>query len=399
MSSCPSEIRLTQALSEGMDGPLAAHVHGCGSCQQVISDLRPIVELAPALPYVAPSEHDRVAARERLLHAARSVPLKPKPWTVMSPWLAAAAVLLIIVGAALRPKPSTTVALHGRVDPLGPARFAHQGPPADEIVRLADGSILVEVSPLSPGERFRVVTGADEIEVRGTLFEATAASERLQAVRVLRGVVEVHPRGGAMQRLAVGERWHATAVTQADPPSPAVAPALKPIAVVRPSVPTTPAAPARPIARVAVVPDAGHADDSPAPASPAPTPEERSFAEGMDALRAGQYSAAAAAFERTVQVAGNQSMAEDARYFRAIALARAGRAEPAIAAMEEFLKRHAASARAGEISSILGWQLLDRGAIDAAEARFRAALADRRAEVRKSAEKGIQAIQSLQTPR
>ncbi len=399
MSSCPSEVRLTQALSEGMDGPLAAHVHSCGSCQQVLADLRPIVELAPALPYVAPSEQERVAARERLLHDARSVHSKPTPWTVMPPWLAAAAVLLIILGVARRPKPRTTVALHGRVDALGPARFAHQGPPADEIVRLADGTILVEVSLLSPGERFRVVTGADEIEVRGTLFEATAAAERLQAVRVLRGVVEVHPHGGAMQRLTVGERWHAAAVTRADPPSPTVAPALKPIATVRPSVPTTPAAPVRAIACVSGVPDAGHADDSPAPASPAPTPEERSFAEGMDALRAGPYSTTAAAFERTGQVAGNLSMAEDARYFRATALARAGRAASAIAAMEESLKRHAASARAGEISSILGWQLLDRGAIDAAEARFRAALSDRRAEVRKSAEKGIHAIQSLQKPR
>lgn len=396
MSSCPSEIRLTQALSEGMDGPLAAHVHSCGSCQQVLSDLRPIVDLAPALPYVVPSEQERLAARERLLLAARSVPSKSKPWTAMSPWLAAAAVLLIILGAALRPKPKTTIAMHGRVDPLGPARFAHQGPPADEIVRLADGTILVEVSPLSPGERFRVVTGADEVEVRGTLFEATAAAERLQAVRVLRGVVEVRPNGGAMQRLTIGERWNAAAVTRAEPASPTIAPPPKPIPAVRPSAPATPV---RATARSAVLPDAGPADDSPAPASALPSPEERSFAEGMDALRAGQYGAAAAAFERTVHVAGNQSMAEDARYFRAIALARAGRAEPAIAAMEEFLKRHAASNRAGEISSILGWQLLDRGAIDAAEGRFRAALSDRRAEVRKSAEKGMQAIQSLRQPR
>ena len=396
MSSCPSEIRLTQALSEGMDGPLAAHVHSCGPCQQVLSDLRPIVELAPALPYIEPSEPERLAARERLLHAARSVPSKPKPWTMMSPWLAAAAVLLIILGVAVRPKPGPTIALHGRVDPLGPARFAHQGPSADEIVRLADGTILVEVSPLSPGERFRVVTGADEIEVRGTLFEATAAAERLQAVRVLRGVVEVRPSGGSMQRLTVGERWHAATVTRADPPLPSPSAPPKPIPAVRPSAS---AAPVRATARATVLPDAGPVDDSPVTASPVPSPEERSFAEGMDALRAGQYSAAAAAFERTVHVAGNQSMAEDARYFRAIALARAGRAEPAIAAMEEFLKRHAASNRAGEISSILGWQLLDRGAIDAAEGRFRAALSDRRAEVRKSAEKGMQAIQSLRQPR
>jgi len=399
MSSCPSEIRLTQALSEGIDASLAAHVDRCAQCQQLLSDLQPIVELAPALPYVAASPAEHMAARERLLQAARSVQATPAARRTLSLWLAAAAVLFVILGVALRPKPQGQAALRGRVEPLGSARFVHHGPQSDEIVRLTEGSILVEVSPLAQGDRFRVVAGADEIEVRGTLFEATAVAERLQAVRVLRGAVEVRPHGASMQRLTVGERWQASLVTRADasPASPATPP--RPVLAPRPHVPSQSTPAVRAIPRTAAIPDAGRTADLPATASPPPSPEERSFAEGMDALRAGQYVAAAAAFERTVHVSGNQSMAEDARYFRAIALARAGRTPLAIAAMEEFLLRHPASSRSGEISSILGWQLLDRGAVDAAEKRFRAALSDSHTEVRKSAEKGIQAIQSVRPSR
>ena len=66
----------------------------------------------------------------------------------------------------------------------------------DEVVRLYDGTIDVAVTPLGSGERFRVVVGASEIEVRGTAFRVVARAGELLSVTVTRGTVEVRPAGG-----------------------------------------------------------------------------------------------------------------------------------------------------------------------------------------------------------
>jgi hypothetical protein len=57
--------------------------------------------------------------------------------------------------------------------------------------------------------------------------------------------------------------------------------------------------------------------------------------------------------------------------------------------MEDFLLRHPDSPRAGEVSVMLGWLLVDSGERARAEALFRAATTDPRSEVRRSAEAGL----------
>lgn len=88
------------------------------------------------------------------------------------------------------------------------ARFVLVGAAPDEIVRLLDGALTVEVDPLGPRERFRVVTGDGEVEVRGTAFEVRAEQDQLRAVRVLHGRVVV--RGAPLEgevELGPGQRW------------------------------------------------------------------------------------------------------------------------------------------------------------------------------------------------
>jgi TolA-binding protein len=126
----------------------------------------------------------------------------------------------------------------------------------------------------------------------------------------------------------------------------------------------------------------------PAAAAPAQDPAEQAFGEGLALLRASDLPAAARAFDRAVRLAPLGTLAEDASYWRAIALADNPAGEAALLA---FLDRFPQSARAGEVSVMLGWRLVDRDP-RAAASRFQAALSDRAARVRKSARAGLDAV-------
>lgn len=126
----------------------------------------------------------------------------------------------------------------------------------------------------------------------------------------------------------------------------------------------------------------------------AATPAERAFAEGWERLRSGDVRGATARFDEAELLANGSSIAEDASYWRAVALARAKRTDDAIRAMTVYLERHGKSARAGELRVALGWLLYERGALEAADGRFAEALDDAAPRVRESAERGKKAIEA-----
>jgi hypothetical protein len=126
-----------------------------------------------------------------------------------------------------------------------------------------------------------------------------------------------------------------------------------------------------------------------APPPPEPGPAERAFNQGWEALRTGDRLGAAVQMRRALDLEPGSALAEDARYWRAVALGRAGVAGEARDAMEEFLRSHPRSPRAGEVSVMLGWLLVDAGERSRAETLFRAAAADARPEVRRSATAGL----------
>jgi TolA-binding protein len=121
-----------------------------------------------------------------------------------------------------------------------------------------------------------------------------------------------------------------------------------------------------------------------------PSPAELAFSEGWQAFHALDYPRAAAAMRRAVEAAPGAALAEDARYWEAVALARQGSVAKARAAMEEFLRRSPGSPRAGEVSAMLGWSLVESHEWSAAEQRFRRAEDDRAPAVRESARKGLE---------
>lgn len=204
--SCPNPIELSRALVAGIDDRLRAHLAGCDRCSAELAAHAAIAAEARRLPVDEPSPDRAQSVRNALLVAARAPTPAPRPrlwWALgVAGALAAAAVLLVVI----LPR-SSSPTYRGTIHAQAGASYVRIGAAPDEIVRLTDGTITVEVAALSPGERFRVVTADGEVEVRGTAFDVTADHDHLRAVRVLHGRVEVRAEGSTRRTLAAGERW------------------------------------------------------------------------------------------------------------------------------------------------------------------------------------------------
>ena len=514
--TCPSSILLSQTFSSGAPGELQAHLLSCPTCAAQWKSLEQARAAALELPYVTPDPGRREQLRKRLLAAAARQPLSVGPST-RARWLglagAAAALLAVLMGARRLTERSPASHFRAVLQSQGASRFVHERTGTDEWVRLSDGTLSVEVQPLQPGERFRVLCGDSEVEVRGTAFTTRVEHDHLLSVDVQHGRVEVRPPDGRALLLGAGGHWQpieapgrpgpdapaagATAAPAAGSPGPPpVSAAARPAAAAgraeatrpagalpaaapaatspsvrlgRPSAtgpavaealpvgaaagrpagpgqpgapkpglagspPAVAAAPARPAAEpqrphglkpaTGAGPAAALAAASPAeepgrpgavPASGRPaldllpsasggaladpktaiSPAERAFLDGWTALRQGRHQIAAACFTRAAEQssgATSVSLLEDARFWRAVALARAGQQPLAVAALRDFLRQHPRSARGGEATVILGWQLLREGQLDQAQRCFEAAASDPHSAVRDNARSGLTAV-------
>ena len=380
LPACPAPAELARAVSEGAGAALRAHLATCAACTADWRAQAEIAALGQALPFDRPGADRRQEVRAALLAAARAEKRWSPGWrrtAVLSVGVvagAAAAAWLLLplrptssatalsappAGAALAPGPAVPPPARRAaiIVPTEGARFQRLAGPPHEIVRLEKGTIQIDVLPATRGETFRVITADRVVEVRGTVFETTAAADgRLVAVRVRRGRVAVRaaspsPTAPAGEDLVVdaGREW---TVPAGDPPAAAAA----------------------------------------AAAITARDPAERAFTRGMDLLRGQDAAQAATAFERVVRLAPRGPLAEDAWYFRGVALAQSGITDEARAVLEQFLDRYPASPRAGEAAVMTGWLLLDAGEPEAAAARFRAGVDDRSARVRASARAGLEAV-------
>jgi TolA-binding protein len=188
--------------------------------------------------------------------------------------------------------------------------------------------------------------------------------------------VEVRSRRGAFATLNGGDEW--VGGSPSSPPAPPTfAERAPPGNAMVPDAARALPPPARPIrARVGLATERAHAHG-------------RSFADAWQLLRQGDARRAAAAFGEVARAAGSDAIAEDASYWRGVALARAGDAAAARAALAEFIARYPGSPRFGEASVILGWSLLQAGDAAAARAAFQRASHDPSDRVRASAVAGL----------
>jgi TolA-binding protein len=361
--------------------------------------------LARELPVAAVDPDRRARRRDALLDAiADAAPARIARAAPRRTWLlpaavglaAAAAIALVVVGwLARRPAPARVATSQATVQLTAAADLDHvtrlDGGINDEVVRLRGGRISVAVTRLAPDQRFRVITGDAEVEVRGTAFDVVVEADRLVAVTVWHGLVEVRLHAGATFAVAGGAQWSratgavtaiaAAAPAPAAPPPPGPAPSPVP-APADPSPP--PPEPARSPAssnRASRTADLARAD--------APVPDaadnERAFRAGRDAIRAGDFDAAATALSTAIALAPDAPLAEDARYWHGVALARAGRDADARRALDDFLTRHPDSAWAGRAALIIAAALTRTGDPRAARPYLERALADPDAGVRASA--------------
>ena len=307
-------------------------------------DTRSAIDVARELPIGLPSVADREERRTALLAAwepaqiasevaavqpARG--LTPEPSSgetafvdslrarrrrrILAVVVAAAASLAAVMLAARGPlPPPSVVATHPRrgvVHPHEGAQFTLAAQPPDEIVRLRDGVIDIDVDPLMLGERFRVVVGADEVEVHGTSFQVVAAADRLVSVRVVHGRVEVRRIGAPPAFVIGGGAWHSTTVTGLESPAP------PPTASVATTLPNRSSPPGR-LPRGVIRPPGSSALDAvaqpPASTTAVPhraNPQEVAFARGWEAMGQGELGQAAASFQRAIALAPDGALAEE----------------------------------------------------------------------------------------
>ena len=369
--TCPSEIELTRVHQLG-DDSLAGHLAECSRCREAWEGVEQAILLARELPVDMPPLAHREEMRTALL-ATPEPPRRRARWTVRSAWVgavAAAAAIAIWVGRS--PEPSRVepprVAIH--------ATGADYTTVSSELVRLRDGTIALDVEPLRPGERFRVVVGDGEVEVRGTSFEVTATSDHLIGVRVTRGRVEVRPVGAATMILEPGQSWHVQVAVVTRSLAPVIVPVPAPVP------PAPPRVTARPPPRVV----------APEPPPVRHSPEEVAYNDAWDAMRANDFRTAATGFARVHALSPAGTLADDAAFWQSVALARGGRGAEAIVSFRAMIDDYPASPRVGEASAMLGWLLVDAHQLDEAVRRFEAAAGDHVETVRASARKGLDAL-------
>jgi TolA-binding protein len=393
--ACPPVRALSRELSLAGSGAgdrrVREHVGGCPSCLAEWNALERLRELTRALPPPGVSPEELEGVRTALLVDSRP-PGSRRGRRVL--WALLPAIAAILALASLHPRarkggaspdgrrgaaaPAATLdPRRGTVRPSPGAVFSVLAGQPDEVVRLRDGALGVEVEPLSEHERFRVVTGDAEVEVWGTSFVVAAQADRLRSVSVARGRVVVRPRSRDPMVLGAGQRWAA-----ADPEPPPEAPG-----------PADGQGSARPPARKkGALALAAPSRAGTSPAGSAPSAVEIAFADGWQALRAQRFAEGAAAFARASAAAGRAPLAEDAWFWMAVCQARVPRPAQARSSLSAFIERFPRSPRVGEASGMLGWILLDEGELEGAARRFSVAARDPGDEVRRSARAGLEQV-------
>jgi TolA-binding protein len=411
---CPAPVELSRAFSEGASPEIAIHLRACAACASEWASLERLDEVVASLPVPSLSDERREYLAARLgasLEGPRAVrDTRRSPWW----WTWAAIGSAVAAGSglwALRHnrvvEPGTAVT----VQSVGAASFKRARPLPDEVVRLEDGTIHLEVRLLETSERLRVETADAELEIGSGRFDVTATHDQLIAVRVWSGHTEL--RGSSFHiDLRDGDAWTKF------PTRPVGASAAPAPSLTTPSATTSTSAMAtealrHPVprgafasghvsrrlsafGREAVGPTASVKNDGrdvsslPAPRSDArPAP----FEQAWQLLRAGDSAGAADAFREVVRTSDG-SVREQGTFWLGVAQARAGRSREARATLEAFIEGFPTSSRRGEASAVLGWLLVDAHELVSARRASERAASDPVDRVRASAANGLARVAS-----
>ncbi len=397
--TCLSSEELTlAAFDRGADPRLVAHAMHCAVCAEKLRDIESLINLGRALPDGAPTPDRADAVWSRILAsentAGRSSRAGRRPI-----WAAAAAFVLILTGIALaywrlggRPAaeaPEVPKTYRGWVDPRIGSVYSVVNAQPDEIIRFREGSLTVKVEKLGAKERFRVIVGDGEVEVRGTVFDVDAAGDRLVSVRVMNGEVVVRPDGRPTVVLHAGEAWSAT---EASPP-PLESKDAREMISQSEAPKRNETEKHRAVTSKHPRPEAAVRGDVESP-TPAVSLSEQAFNEGWRQFKRGQFSEAISSFENSYAADPRSGFAEDSLFWKAVAEDRRGQARASAATLERFLNTYPRSLRSGEASAMLGWKVLRAGDSGRATQLFKRAENDASKRVRENAAAGLKAVEA-----
>jgi len=245
-TGCPSVEDLSRQITLGEAGPLAEHVASCRECGAEWDGAQRLRALLPELPTPSPEASAVSAVKKRVLEEARVMEVTRRRRRVVASALAVAAMVGLAVSAPWKGRPGAEQppAYHAVLTAAPSATFVRVSGLPNEVVRLDEGTLHVEVEKLRSGERFVVHAGDGEVEVRGTAFDVTVLDGHLSSVHVERGRVEVRAASAPPAVLSIGEEWKAV-TAHPDPvaPSPELGGASPPAPV--PEVAPLPVEPSR----------------------------------------------------------------------------------------------------------------------------------------------------------
>ncbi len=394
MSRCPEMKRLEDWSRQGaraaLPAELAEHAGSCSRCRQFIDEIQEVREQSATLPTVEVPETRLDAIRFALMASARrsgAVESKPRPklWAVRRVLLAAATLTVLVIG--LR----ALIGVRGGVSepPSEPASLAEVrfAPGAvgsrvssgrDEVVAVQHGSAEFSVRSLSAGERFRVVTGKDTVEVRGTRFRVVAKDERLMRVDVAEGWVLITIDGKLTADLRAGQHWtrptedRAAREARAERQNPAeVGEAHEPgagsLAPSRPGLGEQ-AAPTKLVANRHSSARATMANSDDAAEGERRSPDasmgrhDAAFQRAWKLLQAGKAREAAAAFDALARERDlDPARRADVLYWSAKAHQRSGDSSGARARADELLKQDPEAWHAPDAALLMGESLVEQG--------------------------------------
>ncbi len=397
-------------------------------------------ELSRSIEWEHPSAKRRITARRQLLQTVGTGQPRPAPsqYRRIVPAMVTFALASAGIWLAVRHHSSTATTTatpsiaeyRGQIHPSLGASFERVGTPGHELVRVRHGVMRFSVKPLQDTEFFRVAVGSDIVEVHGTVFNVTAIANELVSVSVVRGRVTVLLASGKNISLRPGQHWISPKIIKKAmiaSPEPSNAgvkkdansnPSLQQDANSNPSLQQANKGTTRqthrspPFLRREQLSNPGSSlskqveGDGKANAStgteaipvdtPDPPPEfpgEADFQTGWSAFEHGDFGRAAAILDRSCRSARAVTLGEDACFWHAVALERAGRPSEARAHFRRYLTRWPNSSRSNEARISLGWLLLATGTPSDAKSLFEAANDDLAPSVRASARRGLQAIE------
>jgi len=196
---------------------LTEHSTHCVACRDFIAEVQQVRESVREIPERELSEQRCNRIRNNLVATASSQRKNVAGTTAgrsLAPrWAMAAAFALIVGTSALTVfKKNPAVRAHSEVANAAEVTLVDSAightlqPGPNEVYELVQGLAEFSVKHLAPHQRYRVLVGDDQVEVRGTRFQVTAQQRLLQSVRVFEGQVQV-TRAGQSVLLEAGQKW------------------------------------------------------------------------------------------------------------------------------------------------------------------------------------------------